>query len=223
MKSSAFLRSLELAKLAAQVGIKELRSGNLKSRMEQASLIANSLSKLKGAAMKAGQLLSLDLDSYFPPEAIEILSQLQSEAAAHPYKEMLNILQQELGPELLLKVSKISHTPIGVASIGQVHTAIYKKNQIVLKIQYPHVSDSIDSDLKILKTLALSFCQITGRKMNLDLLFAEFKTILQQEVNYEQEAAYQKKYYQNIVNSMPGAHLLMLFQKLLMSYQPIKF
>lgn len=89
MKSSTFSRAIELAALAARVGLKEARSGSLKSRLEQATLIVNSLSNLKGAAMKAGQLLSLDLEQYFPPEAIEILSQLQKSAVAQPFEEIL--------------------------------------------------------------------------------------------------------------------------------------
>ncbi|MBX7231666.1 MAG: AarF/ABC1/UbiB kinase family protein [Bdellovibrionales bacterium] len=194
MKSSAFARSIELAKLAAKVGIKEFRSGDFKSRLEQATLIVNSLSNLKGAAMKAGQLLSLDLETYFPPEAIKILSQLQSSAKALPYSQIEEILRRELGDSMFLKVTGIEITPIGVASIGQVHRAHYEDNDIVLKVQYPGVADSIESDLKILKILASSFCTLTGRRMDLEPLFHEFKNILEQEVNYTKEAQYQFQY-----------------------------
>lgn len=198
MKSSTFMRSLELAKLAAQVGLKELRSGDLKSRLEQAVLIANSLSNLKGAAMKAGQLLSLDLGHYFPPEAIEKLSQLQNAATAHSIEEIETILNRELSEDKRSQIKNLSPRPIGVASIGQVHRAEFHGQQIILKIQYPGVADSIDSDLKILKTLAVSFCQITGRKMNLEPLFDEFKGVLKQEVDYTTEAIFQKKYKESL-------------------------
>lgn len=199
MKSSSFARSIELAKLVARVGLKELGSGDAKSRLSQAMLIAQSLSNLKGAAMKAGQLLSLDLDSYFPPEAIEILSQLQNAAVAQPYEEMASVLKSELSQQDLKKLTKISKIPIGVASIGQVHRAQFNQQDIVLKIQYPGVADSIDSDLKILKTLAVSFCHLTGRKMDLEPLFAEFRQILKQEVNYKMEADFQTEYRNNIL------------------------
>lgn len=198
MKSSTMLRSFELAKLVAQVGIKEFRSGNMKSRLEQAVLIANSLANLKGAAMKAGQLLSLDLDNYFPPEAIEILSQLQNAATAHPFEEINAVLDKELSPNQKEKLTSISPSPIGVASIGQVHRARYLDQEVVLKVQYPGVADSIESDLKILKTVAISFCQLTGRKMNLDPLFTEFRNVLEQEVNYRKEAEFQKLYQSKI-------------------------
>lgn len=102
MKSSSFGRSVELMKLMAKVGMKELRSKDLKSRIEQAVLIGNSLSNLKGAAMKAGQLLSLDLNNYFPPEAIAVLSQLQDAATAHSIEEMKAVIDKEL-PEKKIK------------------------------------------------------------------------------------------------------------------------
>jgi aarF domain-containing kinase len=208
VKSSIFGRSIELARLAARVGIREFRSGDLKSRIEQAVLIANSLSRLKGAAMKAGQLLSLDLNNYFPPEAIQILSQLQNQATAQPFDQMQGIVKKQLGASNFKKLSEISNSPIGIASIGQVHRARYNDQDIVLKVQYPGVADSIDSDLKILKILASSFCQMTGRKMNLDPLFQEFRNVLSQEVDYLSEAKLQTEYSARIekIRSDTGFH-----------------
>lgn len=194
MKSSTFSRSIELAKLATRVGLKELRSGDIKSRLEQALLIVNSLSSLKGAAMKAGQLLSLDLNNYFPPEAIAVLSQLQNAASAHPIEQIESVLSKELEPSKRTQIVDLSAKPIGVASIGQVHRATFQGQDVVLKVQYPGVADSIESDLKILKTLASSFCSLSGRKMNLDPMFLEFRTLLEQEVNYLAEAELQGQY-----------------------------
>lgn len=198
IKSSTFARTLEIAKLAARVSLKELGSKDFKSRIEQATMIASSLSNLKGAAMKAGQLLSLDLDGYFPPEAIEILSQLQNAATAHPYSEIEHIINKEIPPTKRAAIANISKFPIGVASIGQVHLAQLQDRSIVLKVQYPGVDSSVDADLKILKTLALSFCQLTGKKMNLDPLFNEFKFILEQELDYSAEAKFQISYKEKI-------------------------
>ncbi|MGE5085068.1 MAG: ABC1 kinase family protein [Bacillota bacterium] len=197
MKSSAFSRSLELAKLAAKVGLKEVRSGNLSSRLDQAVIIAESLSKLKGAAMKAGQLLSLELTDYFPKEAIEILSKLQNSAHAVDFAIVEKTLRTELGPEFK-NLQNLSRTPLGIASIGQVHRATYQGQEIVLKVQYPGVAESIDSDIKILKTLAVAFCGLTGREMDLDPLFTEFRHLLGQEVDYLKEAEFQKEYKERV-------------------------
>lgn len=198
MKSSSLARAFELAKLAARVGLKEIKSNDFNSRVEQAVLIANSLSSLKGAAMKAGQLLSLDLDNYFPPEAIEILRQLQNAAVAQPFSEIERIIQTEMKDDQKKQIESISSTPIGVASIGQVHKARRLGCDIVLKVQFADVASSIGSDLKILKTLAASICQITGRKMNLEPLFHEFKSILEQELDYEAEARFQNIFREKV-------------------------
>ncbi len=194
MKSSTFARTVELAKLAARVGFKEIRSGDMRSRLEQAALIAKSLANLKGAAMKVGQLLSLDLSHYFPPEAIEVLSQLQNAATAQPFSQIENILKEQLGSEKFAELKNISQIPIGVASIGQVHRAKYQNQDIVVKVQYEGVADSIEADLKILKSMATDFCQLTGRQMNLDPLFTEFRNILEQEVDYRKESQFQMQY-----------------------------
>jgi aarF domain-containing kinase len=198
MKSKGIGRTFELLKLAARVGIKELQSGDLSSRVEQAVLIAKSLSQLKGGAMKVGQLLSLDLDDYFPPEAVEVLSQLQNAATSQPFEEIERVINSEIkGPNRKL-ISDISRIPIGVASIGQVHRARMAQRDIVLKVQYPKVAESVDADLNILKILASSFCQLSGRKMNLDGLFKEFKFILEQELDYSLEAGFQREFSEKI-------------------------
>ena len=198
MKASSMGRTFELAKLAARVALKELQSGDLNSRVEQAVLIAKSLSGLKGAAMKVGQLLSLDLDNYFPPEAIEILGHLQNAAVAHSYEDIEQIINAEIKNPQRHLIDSISPIPIGVASIGQVHKARYKGHDIVLKVQFPNAANSVESDLKILKTMAASFCQITGRKMDLDPLFNEFRSMLEQELDYRIEAAFQNQFQQKI-------------------------
>ena len=193
-KNSIFGRSFELAKLTVKVGMKELQSGNLKSRIEQAKLITESLSELKGAAMKAGQLLSLDLADYFPPEAIQILSQLQNLGSSLPTIEIQKILQEELGPQRFQELRQISEQSAASASIAQVHSAEYQGQKVALKIQHPGVAESISSDLKILKRLATSFVGLTNRQIDLNPLFDEFELVLRQEVDFLQEAQFLKQY-----------------------------
>ncbi len=112
MKSSALFRTLELAKMAAQIGLKEARSGNLQSRLEQAKVLAEGLSQMKGAAMKAGQLLSLELVDYFPKEATEILSRLQNSATQLEFNQIDQIIRSELGSQAYAKLKSIEATPI---------------------------------------------------------------------------------------------------------------
>jgi aarF domain-containing kinase len=202
MKKSIASRSMKLLGLAASVGreeltqtikekfakgVDEVTSGRLKTRLEQAKLIAENLSQLKGAAMKAGQLLSLDAADYFPPEAVEILSKLQGKAEPIEWSIMREVLVEELGEERLAKFEKLSEEAAASASIGQVHKARYLGRNVAVKIQYPGVADSIDSDLKILRTMAQGFVSVSGRKMDLKELFEEFSIVLQQEADYELE------------------------------------
>lgn len=180
--------------MAAQMGIREARSGDLASRLEQAKTLAEGLSKMKGAAMKAGQLLSLELVDYFPKEAADILAQLQNAAQSVDFEVVEKVLRQELGAEKFGDLEGLSKIPLGAASIGQVHRARYRGQEIVLKVQYPGVQDSIDSDLKILRSVAGAFCALTGRNMDLKPLFEEFRFILEQETDYAREAELQTLY-----------------------------
>ncbi|MEK7356523.1 MAG: AarF/ABC1/UbiB kinase family protein [Bdellovibrionota bacterium] len=209
MKSSLSSRSLKLLGLAVNLGRKEITqtlkeqfvkgvdeiaSGRLKNRLEQAKLLTEQLSQLKGAAMKAGQLLSLDAGDYFPPEAVEILSKLQGKAEPAPWEELRSVLVAELGEEKIAQFETLSTEPSASASIGQVHRARLDGRDVAVKIQYPGVSDSVDSDLKILKAVAQSLLTLSGRRMDLDELFAELATVLNQEADYNLELANMKEY-----------------------------
>jgi aarF domain-containing kinase len=209
MKSSIGSRSLKLLGLAAKLGreelaqkmreqihrgIDEVSSGRVKARIEQAKLIATSLSQLKGAAMKAGQLLSLDAADYFPAEAVEILSKLQGKADPVDFATMHEVLLSELGLERVAQYEDLSPVPAASASIGQVHRARLNGQNVAIKIQYPGIGDSIDSDLKILKTLAQSMLSLSGRKIDVTELFDELAIVLKQEADYKLERAHMIEY-----------------------------
>lgn len=219
MKSSITSRSLKLIRLATKVGreelaqnlreqvqtlaskgIDEIASGRLKTRLEQARAIAENLSQLKGAAMKAGQLLSLDASDYMPPEAVEILAKLQSKADPVEWPIMQKVLQEELGKKRISEFKNLSTSPAASASIGQVHRAQLEGRDVAIKIQYPGVRESIDSDLRILKTIAQSFVTVTGRKISLDELFDELSLVLHQEADYELELRNMEEFRRLLAN-----------------------
>lgn len=200
MSDSFLKRTFELTKLSVKVGLKELKSGDLKSRIEQAKMITETLSQLKGAAMKAGQMLSIELDDYFPPEAVQIISQLQNKGTEVDFKVVEATLKKELGLDKFKKLENIIQKPMASASIAQIHLAEYKNEKVVLKVQHPGVAKSINSDVALIKKVAQSFCALTNRKMNLNPLFAEMKSVLNQEVDFEQEVEYLKKYRKHILS-----------------------
>ena len=57
----------------------KIDASELRTRIEQAKILAESLGRLKGAFMKAGQMLSIDASDFLPPEAVEIMAKLQEE------------------------------------------------------------------------------------------------------------------------------------------------
>jgi aarF domain-containing kinase len=206
-------RSMQLLGLAAKLGkseitqsikdkfsqgIDEVTSGRLKTRIEQARLIAENLSQMKGAAMKAGQLLSLDASDYLPPEAVDLLSKLQGQAEPLDWAEILGVLERELGPKLLSDFADLSEVASASASIGQVHRATLFGKDVAIKVQYPGVAESIDSDLSMLKTLAKSGIALSGRKINLDEAFEELSKVLHQEANYETELRNMREYREHL-------------------------
>ncbi len=207
MKTSITSRSLKLLSLATQVGRKELAqnlkeqfkkgldeitSGRAKTRIEQARLIVEHLSQLKGAALKAGQLLSLDASDYFPPEAVELLSKLQGQADPVDWAVLDAVVREDLGEGYQKNFAELDSRPAASASIGQVHRGRLPAEkggiEVAVKIQYPGVASSIDSDLSILKTLAWALLNISGRKIELDELFSELSLVLKQETDYFLEA-----------------------------------
>jgi aarF domain-containing kinase len=193
IKSSVFGRSFELVKLAAKVGTKELLSGGLKSRIDQARMITESLGELKGAAMKVGQMLSLELADYFPPEAIAYLAKLQNQSPSVDFAIIEKMIESELGDKAL-DLQKISRKALAAASIGQVHRAQLFDEPVVVKVQYPGVREAINSDLKVVKRLARSLVSLSGRKVDLEQTFNEFQQTLTDEANYVREAKYLELY-----------------------------
>lgn len=212
IKSSMFSRSLSLAKLTLQAGAsiaqhgvstalksKEGKEENWKRLLQnQASLLSSELGELKGSLMKAGQMLSMYGEHFFPPEANDLLKSLQSDSPPLSWEAIEPTLKKNLGPEKLALL-EIEKEALASASMGQVHRARVKASgeSIVLKIQYPNVDKAIDSDLKAIRTL-LSTLKLLPREFDMDSLFAEVREMLIQETNYELEAQLTEDFYQRL-------------------------
>lgn len=199
---SRWARGTKLLSTLTQMAAKEIgtrlpgaaleAAERLQVRVEQTRLLVETLTQMKGAAMKAGQLLSLEGQDFLPPEVLEVLQGLQSEAKFMPEAEVQRILQNELGTKL--QSLKVHPTPLAAASIGQVHRATTNGQTLALKIQYPGIADSIETDVAMLKGLVEKFYFITGKKADLTALFEEVKTLLVQETNYSLEADFMQTY-----------------------------
>ena len=144
---SAFKRSTSILKMVGSIASKEVASrlsGNDSPlvRLKQAQTLVKELGHLKGAAMKLGQMLALEARDYLPDEVCQVLEQLQSEASFMDYSVIDSILTQDLGKKKS-DFSFISEIPLAAASIGQVHRARLFERDVVLKVQYPGIQESI--------------------------------------------------------------------------------
>ena len=163
---------------------------------QNAQRFAEHLSQMRGAAMKVGQLLSMDAGDLIPEEFTLVLSQLRSEAKSMPLSQLVGELESCWGQDWQSQFSKFSFYPIAAASIGQVHEAHTKDGRhLALKIQYPGIGDSIDSDVNNLASL-LRLSRLVPSSVNLENLLAEAKQQLHAEADYYYEADCLKRYRQ---------------------------
>ncbi|WP_137226084.1 AarF/ABC1/UbiB kinase family protein [Shewanella sp. MEBiC00475] len=150
--------------------------------------VADKLSQLRGAAMKVGQMLSMDAGDLVPPELAEILAKLRSDAKAMPHKQLTQLLVQHWGRDWLAPFAQFELRPFAAASIGQVHLAYLDTGEkLAIKIQYPGIRDSIDSDIDNVATL-LKVSRLIPANVKLDTLLSEAKAQLHNEADYHFEA-----------------------------------
>ncbi|KAL4941443.1 hypothetical protein BDV06DRAFT_194509 [Aspergillus oleicola] len=147
------------------------------------------LSKMRGAALKLGQMISFQ-DSKMLPDAIQqVLQRVQDRADYMPSYQRDKVLTDNLGPNWRELFSSFEEVPMAAASIGQVHGAVLKSTgqSVAVKIQYPGVADSIDSDLNNLSIL-LTASRLLPRGLYLDKTIANARTELGWECDYKREA-----------------------------------
>ena len=156
--------------------------------------LADRLSEMRGAAMKVGQLLSMDAGDYLPPELTQILASLRENAHSMPLGEVALVLQNAWGRGWENDFERFSFTPLAAASIGQVHEATTKDGQhLALKIQYPGIRDSIDSDVDNVSTL-FKMMRLVPKDFEISHLLEEAKRQLHQEADYQAEASMLSEY-----------------------------
>ncbi|WP_379550083.1 ABC1 kinase family protein [Qipengyuania sp. DGS5-3] len=156
--------------------------------------VTDRLSHLRGAAMKLGQMISMDAGDVLPPELTEILAGLRDRANFMPPKQLDKVLREQWGPDWRKQFRRFEPRPIAAASIGQVHRAVTRDNRtLAIKVQYPGIAQSIDSDVDNVATL-LSVSGLLPKHLNLDPLLAAAKEQLHEEADYEREGAMMQAY-----------------------------
>lgn len=156
--------------------------------------LTNQLANLRGAAMKLGQMLSMDASDVLPPELSEILARLRADAHYMPQKQLLKVLSSQYGSDWEDRFDEFFLQPIAAASIGQVHRASTPDGRdLAIKIQYPGVRESIDSDVDNVASL-INLSGLIPKSLDIAPMLVEAKSQLHQEADYEQEAAYLKRF-----------------------------
>jgi predicted unusual protein kinase regulating ubiquinone biosynthesis (AarF/ABC1/UbiB family) len=176
----------------------------------RAKKLARRLSQMRGAAMKLGQLLSLEGDDLLPPEFAEALAVLRATADTMPATQVRRALGRAYGKGWEARFREFDFEPLAAASIGQVHAAVTADGRdLALKIQYPGVARSIDSDVDNLAGL-LRMTRILPVEVDISAIIAEAKRQLRQEADYEAEAQSLMRYRKLVADegsaSVPRVH-----------------
>ena len=156
--------------------------------------LTDQLAKMRGAAMKVGQLISMDGGDILPKELADILARLRDDADPMPKEQLQSVLDEQWGPDWHDKLLYFSYAPIAAASIGQVHKVITMDGtMLAVKIQYPGISKSIDSDVNNVASL-IKLTGIIPSQLDISPLLTEAKHQLHEEADYRREADMLKRY-----------------------------
>ena len=159
-------------------------------RMGTAERLRHAMEEMGPTFVKLGQVLATRVD-LFPLDWIAEFEKLQDQATAIPYEELVPHIEAALGKPLESAFARIDPKPIGVASIGQVHSGLTRRGQkVVLKIQKPGIRAKIESDLRLLDQLAKLAADnsVELRRYRPVELVREFKRSLTRELDFTIEA-----------------------------------
>lgn len=161
------------------------------------------LSKMRGAALKLGQMMSFQDSKMLPKPIHEVLQRVQDSADYMPSRQRDSVLANELGSYWRDLFESFEEKPMAAASIGQVHGAVLKSNQqrVAVKVQYPGVADSISSDLDNL-SLLLTASRLLPKGLYLDKTIANARVELGWECDYVREGQCAQKFKELLSNEV---------------------
>lgn len=150
---------------------------------------------LRGAIMKVGQMLG-SLPTVMPKEFTDVLDNLHFEAPPMHYSMIREMFFNEMGKDPEEFFSYFDRNAFAAASLGQVHRARLKTGEeVAVKIQYPAMADTIQNDIRNLK-LILAPMRLTKEWDYISNHLQDAEEMLQQETDYEQEAAFMEQAYE---------------------------
>uniref|UniRef100_A0A673Z441 Coenzyme Q8B n=1 Tax=Salmo trutta TaxID=8032 RepID=A0A673Z441_SALTR len=199
-----------IAEVAKQsIGAKRAEGALLDSPLlseANAERIVNTLCKVRGAALKIGQMLSMQDNSFINPQLQKIFERVRQSADFMPAWQMNKVLEEELGAGWRKQLSSFEDKPFAAASIGQVHHGMLQDGrEVAMKIQYPGVAESIHSDINnLMSVLKMSLVLPEG-------LFADSSLeVLQRELAWEcdyKREAESAKHFKSLLADDPFFHV----------------
>jgi len=151
---------------------------------DNAKDIYNSLSELKGGALKVAQMLSMD-KSILPTAYQQKFALAQYSAPPLSYPLVVKTFQKYFGKSPTEMFDMFTHKAVNAASMGQVHKATLKGKTLAVKVQYPGVGDSVRSDLAMVKPIALTMFKLNPVEYNEFIQEVELR--MMEETDYDLE------------------------------------
>ncbi|CAN8251579.1 unnamed protein product [Cochlearia groenlandica] len=168
-----------------------------------AKWLKENILRLGPTFIKIGQQFSTRVD-ILPQEYVDQLSELQDQVPPFSSATALSIVEEELGGSVDDIFDRFDYEPIAAASLGQVHRARLKGQEVVIKVQRPGLKDLFDIDLKNLRVLAEYLQKVDpksdGAKRDWVAIYDECASVLYQEIDYTKEAANSELFANNFKN-----------------------
>jgi aarF domain-containing kinase len=178
-------------------------SGSVVGNDANADRLAATLCRMRGAALKMGQMLSIQDESLLPPALTKALNQVRQGADAMPKKQLEKQLQTQLGDDWRDRFESFDELPFAAASIGQVHRAKIREGDqikdVVVKVQYPGVANSIESDLRNL-TMLVKMSGFAPKGLFIDNVIRVGRDELKVECDYLREKENQQRFKELVEN-----------------------
>ncbi|KAG2386604.1 hypothetical protein C9374_002348 [Naegleria lovaniensis] len=161
---------------------------------KNAEILADTLCKMRGAALKIGQVMSIQDESTVPPVIQKALEKVRHAANIMPQWQLEQAMTSQFGEEWKSGFKHFDMKPIAAASIGQVHKGILTNGrEVAIKVQYPGVAESIDSDIRNVERI-MKYTNLVPRGAFLDKTMEQARKELSMECDYIREAKCQKKF-----------------------------
>ncbi|CAL5368746.1 unnamed protein product [Camellia sinensis] len=188
-------------KFSYRGGVTEAKK--VQRRKALAKWLKENILRLGPTFIKIGQQFSTRVD-ILAQEYVDQLSELQDQVPPFPSDTAISIVEEELGAPVNDIFERFDYEPIAAASLGQVHRAKLKGQEVVVKVQRPGLKDLFDIDLKNLRVIAEYLQKLDpksdGAKRDWVAIYDECANVLYQEIDYTKEAANAELFANNFRN-----------------------